>query len=94
MNGKHDGPGWTLVASARFSSRGQAGWNSDSTLNTGYYGKLTEHWHMSKSEINALKGSSPSAIFRAECYDSTNNFNRYWGGVTAYTQVAATSAAW
>ena len=26
--------------------------------------------------------------------DSNNNFIRYWGGVTSYTQTAATSATW
>ena len=49
---------------------------------------------MSMAEINALKGSKSTAIFRAECYDSNNNFVRYWGGVTSYTQTAATSATW
>ena len=94
VDSKNDGGGWTLVASARYDNRGQAGWNSNAALNSKDYGKLTGHWHMSMAEINALKGSKSTAIFRAECYDSNNNFIRYWGGVTSYTQTAATSATW
>ena len=43
VDSKNDGGGWTLVASARYDNRGQAGWNSNAALNSKDYGKLTGH---------------------------------------------------
>ena len=33
-------------------------------------------------------------LFKAECFKSTNNFVRYWGGVSNYDWGKATNAAW
>ena len=65
----------------------------ETALNMDAFGQRTQHWHMSADDINALKQSG-SLLFRAECYDSNNNFNRYWGGVTNFRWSAVSGASW
>ncbi len=84
-----DGGGWTLVGVARFSNRGQAGWNSEPDLNPQHASSLTEHWHLSSEWTNAVAGNDQ---FRANCFESNNNYLRYWWGVTTYRWGAVTSA--
>jgi hypothetical protein len=53
---------------------------------------LTAHWHLSADRINLL---ATNRTFRANCFESNNNFTRYWEGVTSYRfsgVVAATSS--
>ena len=85
-----DGGGWTLVAVARYGNHGQSGWNASADLNINNSTSLTEHWHFSEAKINAL---SREDEFRALCFESNNNYHRYWWGVSNYHWSALTSAS-
>jgi cysteine-rich repeat protein len=85
-----DGGGWTLVGVARFDQRGQAGWNNEAHLNIERSNSQSLHWHLSSAWIDSLVDRQE---FRANCFESSNNFIRYWWGVTAYRWGSLTSAS-
>lgn len=85
-----DGGGWTLVAVARYSHRGQSGWNAESALNVGSSTSLSAHWHFSSADITAM---ATTGEYRANCFESNNNYVRYWYGVTRYYWGAQASMA-
>ncbi len=85
-----DGGGWTLVAVARFGHHGEAGWNDNSDLNPGQSTSLDEHWHFSRDRVNTL---SQQDQFRMMCFESNNNYVRYWWGASDHDWTVAHSAA-
>ena len=74
-----DDGGWALVGVALVSNRGQSGWNDDGDLAPSSFGQFNDHWHYSATTINALASQDE---FRAVCFNSTNNYTRYWHGVS------------
>jgi cysteine-rich repeat protein len=85
-----DGGGWTLVAVARYGQHGKAGWNDNADLNAGSSTSLTDHWHFSMDKVNALAELDQ---FRMSCFESSNNFVRYWWGMPTYDWTVAHAAA-
>ena len=84
-----DSVGWTLVGVARYDQRGLPGWNGEADLNLSDAGSTSLHWHYGSDLVNALAASDE---FRAECFESNNNYLRYWWGVSAYHWGSLTSA--
>lgn len=76
-----DGGGWALVAVARYANRGQGGWNSEAALNPSSSTNKDAHWHFSSADITAMAGREE---YRATCFASNNNYQRYWWGVSSY----------
>ncbi|MBN93700.1 MAG: hypothetical protein CL928_06430, partial [Deltaproteobacteria bacterium] len=85
-----DGGGWTLVGVAIYANSGGAGWNDEGDLNLVSSTDLNAHWHLSSDRMNAL---ATSGEYRALCFDSNNNYSRYWWGVTDYNWGALTTAS-
>jgi cysteine-rich repeat protein len=73
-----DSGGWTLIGVARFAQSGQLGWTNDLALNIHQSNSLTSHWHMSANQVNAV---SEQGLYRISCFESNNNFERFWFGV-------------
>lgn len=85
-----DGGGWNLVSVSMYANRGQSGWNSNSDFNSSNFTNLNAHWHYSATKVNALANSNE---FRANCFDSNNNYTRYWYGASNYNWGGLTSAS-
>jgi hypothetical protein len=68
------------------------GWNNEAFLNKGSSNSLTSHWHMSSDFMNSL---AENGEYRANCFQSTNNYERLWKGVRNYrwTQVSSSSSS-
>jgi len=84
------GGGWTLAGVAIFGEHGKAGWNSESFLNQGSSGSLSSHWHMSSDFMNSI---AENGEYRANCFESTNDYERLWKGVRNYKWSQTTSAS-
>jgi hypothetical protein len=67
-----------------------AGWNSESFLNQGSSGSLSSHWHMSSDFMNSI---AENGEYRANCFESTNDYERLWKGVRNYKWSQTTSAS-
>ncbi|MAO82618.1 MAG: hypothetical protein CMH50_01850, partial [Myxococcales bacterium] len=78
-NDEDDG-GWSLVAVARFGQHG-GDWTSDAEINPQHVGSLTEHWHLGADLINLL---AVNGEYRVNCFESANNYTRYWHGVDRF----------
>jgi len=85
-----EGGGWTLAAVALFDNHGQAGWNDEGWLNKESSNRDSSHWHMSSAFMNTI---ATNAEYRANCFDSTNNYARLWSGVKDYKWHQVSSAA-
>ena len=72
---------WALVGVALQPFHAQAGWESEGELNPSLFGQLNSHWHFSQATISAL---SQSQEFKATCFNSRNNYIRYWWSVSMY----------
>jgi hypothetical protein len=66
-----------------------AGWNNENWLNQARSGSLSSHWHMPSNFMNYLASNGE---YRANCFQSKNNYERLWTGVRAYTWTQVTSA--
>lgn len=77
-----DGGGWTLVSVALVSQHGSSVWNGEGDLNIASSQDLGAHWHMSSGSINAIGGTKFE--MRALCFNSANNYKRYWSNINAY----------
>lgn len=86
-----DDGGWTLVGVALVDFAGESGWNDDDGLNLAYSYSLDNHWHQTASIINDLLLAGDS-LARALCFDSNNNFHRYWYGTGTYSWEAVSDA--
>ncbi len=85
-----DGGGWTLTAVALYGNHGAAGWNDEAGLNIADATNLNAHWHLASDLMNSL---AVAGEYRANCFNSNNNYNRYWFGVSDYNWASLTSAA-
>ena len=81
--------GMTLVGVAIYGNHGSSGWNDEASLNIGSATDLNAHWHLSSDLMNTL---ATSEEYRAACFDSSNNYTRYWWGVNDYHWGSLTSA--
>jgi hypothetical protein len=85
-----DDGGWTLVGVAIYGNHGSSGWNDEASLNIGSSTELSAHWHLDSDIMNSLAASEE---YRAACFDSNNNYTRYWWGVSDYNWSSLTSAS-
>ena len=85
-----DDGGWTLVGVALYSSASTSGWNDEASLNIGSSTDLNAHWHLGSDLMNTL---ATSQEYRAVCFDSNNNYTRYWWGVSDYNWNDLTTAS-
>ena len=51
---------------------------------------MNAHWHMPSALMNRLARGQQ---YRANCFDSNNNYERLWNGVSAYSWGSLTPAA-
>ena len=88
-----DGGGWALVGVARVQNAGNVNWHDENGLNQGSALSLTDHWHFSKVRVDGLASEKR---FRVNCFDSNNNYTRYWWGVNSYnwSQASAATETW
>ena len=86
-----DDGGWSLVAVADFQYSGTSGWNSGSahvhgatpsnSIGQAFVPDMNGHWHLSNAQIRSISsGPTSTAHFRMNCFNSNNNFTRYWFG--------------
>jgi len=86
----NQGGGWTLAGVAIFGEHGKAGWNNEGFLNRDRSDSKTSHWHMSSDFMNSL---AQNGEYRVNCFDSSNNYERLWKGVTNYKWNSVTPAS-
>lgn len=77
------------MALVEHAGGGGGGGNENVLLNPENMGELNAHWHYSADTVNALAIDNE---FRVACFESSNNFIRYWWGVSDYNWGTLTSA--
>jgi hypothetical protein len=67
-----------------------SGWNNEGFLNKDASASLSSHWHMSSDFMNSI---AQNGEYRVNCFQSTNDYERLWKGVTNYKWSQTTSAS-